>query len=1066
MGKKIRTPKCILGAVVVALFLTVTWSTTAARLSTTTNSPALEAGAASLEPASPGAGGAIVIASAPNVSLEALPSPGVTASALSTFAPQKASLEQIRNGSATSPTDPGDWVNGNAGASTAHYREGYSIPYRMVLTGLAIGPHELQIEWDLRHSGKNAIDYITHFDRLNSPSHQAVFAHPVEDIDPTIGIAGLGVASTANGEIPAPSSAGSTVTNQPTLSFDALPAGERVMTIYNGTFSGVGALSYLSQGSLTDAQSSTRLKILFNATESTVVIAWGGHIATQTDWGAGNSASAVSGSPYHTRLVSLDGAGGNQDRSLSAAAVQVDCATCSVNSVTSPVQCGTANTHTSTIVEGSGVCDNPVHSWTIEGNGVIEGATNGSSVSVRAGAVCNGSYTITDTITCSGCTGGTTITCSKTVSVVDTTAPVITCPPNAMVECGGSTLPAATGTATAIDNCSTLGVGFTDAVTPGCGATRVIMRTWTATDACGNASSCVQTITVVDTTPPTIDDVPDATVECFTGSTDPSVTGSATGSDICGSVTISYLDGPMSDGCGNTGSFVRTWTATDSCGLTANSQQNITIVDTTPPTISDVPDAEVECTGSTEPTATGSATGADTCGNVTISHEDGATSDACGNTGSFVRTWTATDECGNTATSTQTIAIVDTTPPTISDVPDAIVECPGSTDPSATGEPTGSDTCGDVTIEKNDGPMSDTCGNTGSFVRTWTATDDCGNTATSEQTITIVDTTAPIITCPPDATVTCFADVPDPATTLAELEAQGGTASDTCGNVSISSSDEPFDQSTCGDECGGKIMRMYTATDDCGNTSVVCTQIITYGTPGSAQSPLQVIVASLLKSGDLVVGVSGRRSLTIPGGLNAKSSALCIVSRLSASGSASALPDFGDGRLDPATCQTSPPLDLQSDGTWSNMALSQTISLALNLRLNEQQQQLIKRSQASALRAGQRPDAGFELGNLVLPSLLWTQGVRPGPDGLTGTSDDELDSSSARMQIMVPASVLNALGSGATVSDLLRLANAALAGDSVGDVSLADITAAVDAINRSFDFGKRRPVASQPTPGR
>src|SRR5580765_6517249 len=123
----------------------------------------------------------------------------------------------------------------------------------------------------------------------------------------------------------------------------------------------------------------------------------------------------------------------------------------------------------------------------------------------------------------------------------------------------------------------------------------------------------------------------------------------------------------------------------------------------------------------------------------------------CGNTGSFVRTWTATDACGNTAQSTQTLTIVDTTAPTISKVPDAIVECSGSIDPSATGTASGSDTCGTVTITHSDSPMSDQCGNTGSFVRTWTATDACGKTAQSTQTITIVDTTAPTISDVPDA---------------------------------------------------------------------------------------------------------------------------------------------------------------------------------------------------------------------------------------------------------------------------------------------------------------------------
>src|SRR6185503_3117005 len=51
------------------------------------------------------------------------------------------------------------------------------------------------------------------------------------------------------------------------------------------------------------------------------VMAWGGHIATRLDWGLANSAIAITGSPYHMRLVDLNGSGGNQDRSLSASAV-------------------------------------------------------------------------------------------------------------------------------------------------------------------------------------------------------------------------------------------------------------------------------------------------------------------------------------------------------------------------------------------------------------------------------------------------------------------------------------------------------------------------------------------------------------------------------------------------------------------------------------------------------------------------------------------------------------------------------------------------------------------------
>src|SRR3989442_5792257 len=158
----------------------------------------------------------------------------------------------------------------------------------------------------------------------------------------------------------------------------------------------------------------------------------------------------------------------------------------------------------------------------------------------------------------------------------------------------------------------------------------------------------------------------------------------------------------MSGQCGNTGSFDRTWTATDACGNTAQSTQTITIVDTTAPTISDVPDAIVECTGSNPPSAPRTATASDTWGTVSITHNDGPRSGQCGNTGSFVRTWTATDACGNTAQSTQTITILDTTAPTITDLPYAIVECTGSIPPDATGPAPGRDTRGTIRISHSD----------------------------------------------------------------------------------------------------------------------------------------------------------------------------------------------------------------------------------------------------------------------------------------------------------------------------------------------------------------------------
>jgi len=120
---------------------------------------------------------------------------------------------------------------------------------------------------------------------------------------------------------------------------------------------------------------------------------------------------------------------------------------------------------------------------------------------------CNVELTVTDA-------EGDSDTVSATVTVGDTQAPQLTCPEDIIRECDQSTGPTSTGYATAEDTCdASPGVTNSDETTPGaCPNQYIIARTWTATDDCGNSSSCVQTIEVVDTKAPAIDCNASATI--------------------------------------------------------------------------------------------------------------------------------------------------------------------------------------------------------------------------------------------------------------------------------------------------------------------------------------------------------------------------------------------------------------------------------------------------------------------------------------------------------------------------------------------------------------------------
>jgi hypothetical protein len=235
------------------------------------------------------------------------------------------------------------WVNGNAGAANAHYAEGESISYRARITGLKANDQVVVIMgYDVVHGGVHAIDYLTDKNRWQTPEGGTL------DV-PCSGVSGCDdPADLLTAPIPAPLTnvqvdttktlangcqvAGGGAVQQPVTSFNAIPAAKRVMEFFNATPAAVDAIKYVgAPPTLLDrnGDQEQQISVTFTATAANPVLAWGGHIASRLDWGcagAPQSASGISGSPYHMRIKNITVNGdpislGNQDRSLSAAAV-------------------------------------------------------------------------------------------------------------------------------------------------------------------------------------------------------------------------------------------------------------------------------------------------------------------------------------------------------------------------------------------------------------------------------------------------------------------------------------------------------------------------------------------------------------------------------------------------------------------------------------------------------------------------------------------------------------------------------------------------------------------------
>ncbi len=396
-------------------------------------------------------------------------------------------------------------------------------------------------------------------------------------------------------------------------------------------------------------------------------------------------------------------------------------------------------------------------------------------------------YTATDVC-------GNTSTFNQTIMFIDETAPVISEVPILRYQCDSEieepVFPEA------IDDCSEVLMSYEDTEEI-IGCRRVITRTWTAEDECGNSSTRIQSIIISDTTPPVFEGTPeDLSLTCGAFIPEPldfSVT------DNCSAVEVSYNEETMPGACADTYTITRTWTATDQCDNSSELIQVIEVADSDPPVFDQVLlDITASC-GEELPVP--EVTASDACGGtVKIQYDQQVSPGGCPN---IFRVWTASDMCGNSSTLVQTIFIEDNEPPlmegvqfnleaTCENVPDLPV-------------PFVSDNCDDnVDVTVSESVNGSGCEQM--LIRTWIATDDCGNTTIATQSISLIDEAPPVFINPiEDNAVEC-----DDLNMLPMPEVQ-----DNCGgDVDITFTDEVLSEG-----CEGEILRTYVAADLCGNTA-------------------------------------------------------------------------------------------------------------------------------------------------------------------------------------------------------------------------------------------------------
>jgi large repetitive protein len=390
------------------------------------------------------------------------------------------------------------------------------------------------------------------------------------------------------------------------------------------------------------------------------------------------------------------------------------------------------------------------------------------------------------------------------------------------------------GSFVAVDGCSGISnVTFASQILDGgnCqagGAIESRLYRWIATDACGNSTVYEVTVRYVDTEGPVISG---PEVAC---SNNPSQSGVSAVDQCSEVIVLDYDDFFVEEVCG-TKVYDRVWYAIDACYNQSTFTQKVYENLNAAPQIVFPVGSDLANPNFTELSVGCKETQYadfylsqpfEVIGNCADLVSSGVTSETveledC-NQGVIRReilTWTATDVCGNTATRTLTIEYTDNTRPIFVNN-NKLVEVECYEDASV---PNAIDACSEVTLNLIEARReNEICSGRYDVVETWVALDACGNQSRWQRVVRVNKTTGPIITnilpalCQGQQQPTPV--VENVCGTTFEITVQSGTSDpNVCGYYNFST-------------------RIYTITDDCGNSNSYSQQIIT----GNNATALQI----------------------------------------------------------------------------------------------------------------------------------------------------------------------------------------------------------------------------------